>query len=329
MNLCSLDGKSFIISLALILLMLGGLVFYALKRFTMLENSIIQQGRILHSFMMRAEQVGPASSGGTGTTGTTSSINSCTNCQCAPGQCKCTSGQCSKQLATESAITSAKQQLCRMVSDKIEVSDDDCESDSNSDSGSDTGSDSSDDSKLNLKNISDIKDIKDIITDIQDIHDIHDIQDLPGTTTDGITDVITDGITDVKIIAIEFDPINIGFGLNLDYGLDLNLDLSRGLGLGLNLNNNLELNFKKCRADQDSDSDSGSETDLGDLIQDITVDLVKETVSDDLSVINKNMNKMKVTELRILAVKKNLVENMDLANKIKKEALLKLLTGMG
>ena len=38
---------------------------------------------------------------------------------------------------------------------------------------------------------------------------------------------------------------------------------------------------------------------------------------------------MKVTELRILAVKKNLVENMDLANKIKKEALLKLLTGMG
>ena len=51
MFLFGLEGSGFIITLGLILLMSGVIMYYCLRRFAMLESSMIDQGRILHSFI--------------------------------------------------------------------------------------------------------------------------------------------------------------------------------------------------------------------------------------------------------------------------------------
>jgi len=111
MFLFGLEGSGFIISLALTLLISGAIMFYCLKRFNVLENSIMEQGRVLQSFIIRAQQ------GGLG--GQQSSAPP-------PG------------LATDIAIKSAREQT------KIEVSDDEegnMEEVSSSDVTSDSDSD--------------------------------------------------------------------------------------------------------------------------------------------------------------------------------------------
>ena len=288
MDLFNSEGKMLLLSLALIVLILGAMAFYSLKRFAMLENSIIQQGRILHSFIMKIEHQGISSGG-----------------SCAVGGNRDEKENTS--LASPTAIISAKEQLSKL-SDKIEVSDVDSDSDSGSEnSDSDSDSNCTDDSKLNLKNIRDIKDIKDLgeIRDIRDINEIKDIfisNTLNALDTLDVLDVCVFN-SDVKIVAMEIE--NIG----------LNIDL-----------NSLELNFEK-RHSSDTDSDSESESDLNEPIQDITVEPFSNVIdiTDELTTLKKGLSKMKVNELRELAVKKNLVDNIDSANKIKKEALVKLL----
>ena len=290
MDLFNSEGKMLLLSLALIVLILGAMAFYSLKRFAMLENSIIQQGRILHSFIMKIEHQGISSGG-----------------SCAVGGNRDEKENTS--LASPTAIISAKEQLSK-VSDKIEVSDVDSDSDSGSEnSDSDSDSNCSDDSKLNLKNIRDIKDIKDLgdirdITEIKDIFISNTLNALDTLDTLDTLDVLDVCVfnSDVKIVAMEIE--NIG----------LNIDL-----------NSLELNFEKCHPDTDSDSES--ESDLNEPIQDITVEPFSNVIdiTDELTTLKKGLSKMKVNELRELAVKKNLVDNIDSANKIKKEALVKLL----
>ena len=284
MDLFNSEGKMLLLSLALIVLILGAMAFYSLKRFAMLENSIIQQGRILHSFIMKIEHQGISSGG-----------------SCAVGGNRDEKENTS--LASPTAIISAKEQLSK-VSDKIEVSDVDSDSDSGSEnSDSDSDSNCTDDSKLNLKNIKDIKDLGDIrdIRDVTEIKDIFISNTLNGLDVLDVLDVCVFN-SDVKIVAMEIE--NIG----------LNIDL-----------NSLELNFEKCH--QDADSDSESESDLNEPIQDITVEPFSNVIdiTDELTTLKKGLYKMKVNELRELAVKKNVVDNIDSANKIKKEALVKLL----
>ena len=55
MYLYGLEGNGFIISLGLTLLVAGAIMFYTLKRFAILENTIIEHGRILHSFINRMQ----------------------------------------------------------------------------------------------------------------------------------------------------------------------------------------------------------------------------------------------------------------------------------
>ena len=102
MNLFGLEGVGFIISLAMTLLISGAIMFYCLRRFKVLENSVVEQGRILQSFIIRQQ--------------TQLSDNN--------------------NMASQIALESAKQQTQdRTVNNKIEVSDDDeYESDSNDDS---------------------------------------------------------------------------------------------------------------------------------------------------------------------------------------------------
>ena len=56
MYLFGLGSSSFILSLGLMLLLAGAIMFYTLKRFSILENNILEQGRILHSFINRMQE---------------------------------------------------------------------------------------------------------------------------------------------------------------------------------------------------------------------------------------------------------------------------------
>lgn len=107
MNLFGLEGVGFIISLAMTLLISGAIMFYCLRRFKVLENSVVEQGKILQSFIIRQQ----------------TQLNDNTN------------------MASQIALESAKQQTQdRTVNNKIEVSDDDDEYDSDSDGDSETSS---------------------------------------------------------------------------------------------------------------------------------------------------------------------------------------------
>ena len=108
MNLFGLEGVGFIISLAMTLLISGAIMFYSLRRFKVLENSVVEQGKILQSFIIRQQ----------------TQLNDSNN------------------MASQIALESAKQQTQdRVVNNKIEVSDDDDdEYESDSDGDSETSS---------------------------------------------------------------------------------------------------------------------------------------------------------------------------------------------
>jgi len=55
MNLFGLEGSGFIISLGLTLLISGAIMFYVLKRFQILESSIIDNAKILQSFINKTQ----------------------------------------------------------------------------------------------------------------------------------------------------------------------------------------------------------------------------------------------------------------------------------
>ena len=53
MKLFGLEGIGVIISLAMTLLVSGAIMFYCLRRFKILENSLVEQGRVLQSFIIK------------------------------------------------------------------------------------------------------------------------------------------------------------------------------------------------------------------------------------------------------------------------------------
>lgn len=138
MNLFGLEGVGFIISLAMTLLISGAIMFYSLRRFKILENSVVEQGKILQSFIIRQQ----------------TQLNDTNN------------------MASNIALESAKEQtLERQLNNKIEVSDDDYDSDS--DSGSDSEGSSVED--LKIADISDkpitltTQELENVTLDAQDI----------------------------------------------------------------------------------------------------------------------------------------------------------------
>lgn len=159
MNLFGLEGSSFIISLGLTLLVAGVIMFYCLRRFNMLESSIIEQGRILQSFIMRMQERENSTS----------------------------------QLANDVAINSAlNQSITKEDDDKIEVSDNESEydSDTSSESGSESESDDEKDEKDNKEKRDSQNSIDDSIIDLSledhiEDHkciDISDLNEFTGTS---------------------------------------------------------------------------------------------------------------------------------------------------
>ena len=53
MNIFALDGIGLLLTLAMSLLVSGVIMFYCLRRFKMLENSIVEQGKVLQSFILK------------------------------------------------------------------------------------------------------------------------------------------------------------------------------------------------------------------------------------------------------------------------------------
>jgi hypothetical protein len=278
MYLFGLEGSGFILALGLILLMSGTIMFYCLRRFKMLENSIIEQGRVLQSFILRTQQEPHTS-------------------------------LLPKYVATDIAIKSAIEQTENMEDslvignnmskfDNIEVSDNDLESDeSNSEYDSDE-SDESDGNESNSEN-----------------------KEGGGTLQNSELNELEDKSN--KNINIE----KIG-SINLDNELSNVQELETVKVISINdLGQNLTPDIVNIAESDTSNSDTLSSIENSD-----TLDYIEN--SDSLNIIEvkqptlenmKGLTKMKVSALRDLALEQGLVQNMDSANKIKKENLIKIL----
>jgi len=119
MNLFGLEGIGFIISLAMTLLVSGAIMFYCLRRFKILENSIVEQGKVLQSFIVKYQ-------------------NS-------------TNNEMASQIALNSAIKQSELSE-DVVNQKIEVSDDDSDysNDSSSEDELEIDQDDSDEKDITL-----------------------------------------------------------------------------------------------------------------------------------------------------------------------------------
>ena len=146
MNLFGLEGSGFIISLALTLLISGAIMFYCLKRFAILESSIIDQGKILQAFIIRMQEM----------------------------------NNNSLSLANNTAISSAVKQHSVMNdnisnnADLIKVSDNDSSSESDDDSSDDSGDESNHESVNEIVDINSLNGGSNIEIDIKLDTELHE-----------------------------------------------------------------------------------------------------------------------------------------------------------
>lgn len=270
MNLFGLEGIGFIISLAMTLLISGAIMFYCLRRFKILETNILEQGNILKSFIMK-QQVG--------------GLNVTNN------------------LASPTALESAKQQTSIVPNNKIEVSEDEYEYESSDNESSDN------ESSDNETNDNESSDNKEKVFDIETINDDTVDKEITLTTEELLDDNITNNLDKTtRIIQLNENEITEITDIS-------NID-------------------EDNKIDDNSDSDSDDSDDY--KIKDFTIDddlesnivasdIVKENLENNDKKKNSNFKKMKVDELRDLVVSKSI----DLSENIKtmtRAQLIKLLT---
>jgi hypothetical protein len=166
MFLFGLEGSGFIISLALTLLISGAIMFYCLRRFNALENSIIEQGRVLQSFIMRTQQ------GFVGEQQMNTVVSG---------------------LASEVALQSAREQSTYHNSEKIEVSDNEEEQGNmDEDSSSYVTSDSENDEII-------VDERDTVLSELQ----TDGIAAIELNTTPTLADTFVADLDSVKIVSIE------------------------------------------------------------------------------------------------------------------------------
>ena len=243
MNLFGLEGIGFIISLAMTLLVSGVIMFYCLRRFKILENSIVEQGKVLQSFIIKYQNNSPT--------------------------------ELASSIAVNSAIEQSKLKS-EVENSKIEVSDDE--------------SDYSDDD-------SEEEDIK-IYPETQEKEITLTTQEIDIVTLDNIEEVNL-GTENIKTVAVA--------------------DITDMLITENNKNDSGE------ESDQDSDdSDQDSVKDY-EPVEEITDSSLEKNNSDNSTKKSsgKSLSKMKVDDLRDLALKDSLESAENLKN-MKKDQLLKL-----
>ena len=262
MNLFGLEGIGFIISLAMTLLVSGAIMFYCLRRFKILENSIVEQGKVLQSFIIKYQN---------------------------------NNNELASSIALNSAIEQSKLQETS-TNNKIEVSDDDSE----------YSDDSSSDEELDI-DVNDY-DKKDITLTTQDI----DVNLLANMDNIDLTqqDIKTLSITDVVCVPLSDELVENSIK---EFTIEDNLNV-----------------------DSDSDSDSAS-LKSEKIIEEITLDKTENldkvdkidkvdklpTDNSQKKTSNRSLSKMKVDDLRDLALKDSL-ETSENLKIMKKDQLLKL-----
>lgn len=244
MNLFGLEGIGFIISLAMTLLVSGAIMFYCLRRFKILENSIVEQGKVLQSFIIKYQNNSPT--------------------------------ELASPIALKSAIEQSKLQS-ETDNSKIEVSDDESEY-------------SDEDSEEEELEIYPETEQKEITLTTQEI-DIGSLDNIEEVNLDG-EDIKTIAVADITDILTTENNQN-------DSGEDSDLD-----------------------SDQDSDHDSVKEDKRVEEITDISLEK-NNSDNNTKKTSGKSLSKMKVDDLRDLALKDSLETAENLKN-MKKDQLLKL-----
>ena len=251
MFLFGLEGSGFIIAVALTLLVSGAIMFYCLKRFSVLESAVTDQGKILQSFIQNNELQ---------------------------------NGGLASNIAVESAIQQSNKNESEIVDEttkslnmensllhheKIEVSDDDSSDDDSSD---DDSSDDDDDDDDKVDDNRDVNDNKLVIEESIEVLD-----------------------NDKKIELVENELIE---KLNVE-----DLVISKLVEANVNdiIDSQVLINSQE--------------------LESVQIEEIEPAQNDN----SQNLEKLKVGELRSLAIEKNLVENTTAASKLKKEELLKLL----
>ena len=263
MFLFGLEGSGFIISLGLILLVAGAIMYYCLQRFSVLESSIIEQGRVLHTFINKIQTNNFAMS------------NHPYNID-----------------ANISNTLDETQNVYNNITEKIEVSDDDNdESDNESDDSS-----SNDESDYDSDNKSD---------DVSDNEDNISESNNKSLVIDETLNINAD----IKIVSMEDIQLND----------TLNNTLNDILNNTLNDTLNDTLNISLINSEENSASDISSiiESNCKEIVE------LKNEVNQEIK--KTSISKMKVSELREMAITQGLVNNMEDANKLKKDNLLKIL----
>ena len=290
MNIFSLENSNFFFSLGISILVSAAVMYYCLGKFSVLENSIIEQGKIIQSFILR--------------------MNS-TNMN----------ANIANEQATKNAIDLSK---------KIEVSDDDDDSDDGDDDDSDDNDnnddaddDDSDNDETNVNNIRNIvisggknidsndsddsfsdvmsEDINtdnmnavNVIADITDITDITDIADIIETIDNNSKHIDIEEITDLQFSTYESIEKNTTHPSNITSEI-------------------CSLTSEHCD-DQILVTHDNSGLDKDDVSVTKSNKIANDTP----------FNKMKVPELRKLVIEKNLVSSSD-GSKLKKDELINLL----
>ena len=289
MYLFGLEGSGFIISLGLTLLISGAIMYYCLNRFAMIENSIIEQGRILHSFINRMQQSNNLAA------------------------------YVPTQLATNEAIKSANEQIQnrtfieededayenigKKFDEKIPVSDN-SEDDSSDDeySYSDSDHDNPSETKkiynvISEQNADSTLNLLDLNNELDDNGDNNGNVNGNNKTDDngnnGNNGVKIISVDDLQPVASEENILNIH---------DIDYDSSN---------------------ESSSISDMDEITDLQDNDKNSIENSIKDEVKNEIG--KGGITKMKVSELRLMALDKGLVQTMEAANKMKKDNLIKLL----
>ena len=290
MYLFGLEGSGFIISLALILLISGAIMFYCLKRFAILENSLLEQGRILQSFIVKMQNE--------------NNINSASN-QERDFIVKPTNEK--SEIMNTNSINSNTQK-----SNLIEVSDDDLNSDYSNQSNDDDDEDDDDDDDDDDEDEEDEEDEDDNDDDNDNTNSQYNKNKLDNKVNDEINNTCEINTLDnsqendcqdnngqnnsIKIISVE----------------DMTPDL-------LNMGN--VLNLESSNSELNSDTISSVNNDDNDITNNILT--IESQVKKEIE--KGGITKMKVADLRILVLEKGLVNSMEDANQIKKNNLIKLL----
>tara|TARA_Y100000591_G_scaffold276457_1_gene253646 strand:- start:2823 stop:3653 length:831 start_codon:yes stop_codon:yes gene_type:complete len=274
MNFLTFIDTSFILTLGLILLICGSIMIYCYRRLNILENSVIEHGKILQEFinnynnqLMINNLYNNSTSNNTENTTTTLNTNNTS---------------ISQEILDTKSIS--------LDSEKINISDDDNDVNHSSDSESSDDEEDSDDDSDSIDSENGSDDDKDTVQHLENNIKINELDNKINLETSNTKKILTD-ITDIGNSNLSIDDISINPNIQID-----NLDI---LTNPLNITN------------LDNKSSSGEK-----------IITLLDNVEDNNE--KKNLNKMKVDDLRTLAVTKNLINNND-ALKLKKSELIKLL----